>query len=164
MSCVRKGSNELTTLKVDKITPTDDVDIAETMNSYFSSVFISEDYANFPEYDNTVDMKLSIIHCKTSEISHPLRNLNPNKSPWSDLLLPRVMKECAAEMADSLYLLVNRSFSSGQVPLAWRKADIVPIHKKGKKSSKENYLTSIACKVGEKIVKSSGQEIPSIWW
>lgn len=42
------------------------------------------------------------------------------------------MKECAAEIADSHCSLLNRFFTSCQVPLAW-KINIVPIHKKGKK-------------------------------
>ena len=72
MSSVRKRSNELMTLKVDDATLTDDLDIAETMKSYFSTVFTTEDHANFPEYDNIVDLKLSklisVVAC------HILRN------------------------------------------------------------------------------------------
>ena len=78
---MRKGSNELTALKVDGVTLTDDLEIAESMNSYFSTVFKSEDYGNFPEYSNVVDSKLSTIFCNTNEVSHLLRNLNPHKSP-----------------------------------------------------------------------------------
>ena len=48
-------------------------------------------------------------------------------------------------------------YATGSVPYAWKQADIVPIHKKGPKTDRENYrqipLTSIACKVCEKIVK-----------
>ena len=59
MSSVRKRPNELTTLKVDDTTLTDDLDIAETMKSYFSTVFATEDHANFLDYYNIVDLKLS---------------------------------------------------------------------------------------------------------
>ena len=41
---MRKGSNELTALNVDDVTLMDDLEIAESMNSYFSAVFTSEDY------------------------------------------------------------------------------------------------------------------------
>lgn len=69
VSSARTGSqSELTTLKVDDITLANDLDIAETMNSYFSTMFASEDYANFPEYDNIVDLQLSNIHCNTNEV------------------------------------------------------------------------------------------------
>ena len=86
MSCVHKRSNELTTLKVDDATLTDDLDIAETMNSYFSTVYTTEDRANFPEYDNIMDLKLSNIDFNTNEVCRVLKNSNPNKSPGPDTL------------------------------------------------------------------------------
>lgn len=49
-----------------------------------------------------------------------LRKLNPNKSPEIDLLSPHIMKECTAVIADSPCLPLNRSFLSGQAPLAWK--------------------------------------------
>ena len=66
---MHKGSNELTALKVDDVTLTDDLEIAESMNSYFSTVFTSEDYENFPAYSNVVDSKLSTILCNPNEVS-----------------------------------------------------------------------------------------------
>ena len=52
--------------------------------------------------------------------------------------------------------MINKSFSVGLLPDEWKHADITPLHKKGSKSSRENYRpispTSIACKIGEKIV------------
>ena len=52
--------------------------------------------------------------------------------------------------------MLNKSFSAGQLPEDWKRAVITPLHKKGAKSSRENYrpisLTSIVCKIGEKIV------------
>ena len=47
VSFARKGSNELTALKVDDVTLTDDLEIAGSMNSYFSTVSTSvEKYSN----------------------------------------------------------------------------------------------------------------------
>ena len=47
----------------------------------------------------------------------------------------------------------------GQLPEDWKRADITPLHKKGPKFLRENYrpisLTSIVCKIGEKIVFDS---------
>jgi len=51
--------------------------------------------------------------------------------------------------------MVNKSFSIGLLPDEWKQADITPLHKKGPKFSRENCpisLTSIPCKIGEKIV------------
>ena len=148
---------ELVSLKVDKSTLTDDLSIAESMNSYFSSVFTTEDYHNFPSIELKVVNKLSRIHCSTKELEALLTNLNTYKSPRPDLIPPRILKECAKGLAPSLCALLNISFSSGQLPSGWKLANITPIHKKGPKNCRENNrqisLTSIVCKLGEKNVK-----------
>lgn len=128
------------------------------MRSYFSTVFTADDHASFPEYDNIVYLKSSDIYCNINEVCRVLRNSNPNKSNGPDTLWLHDMKECAAEIAYSHCSLLNRFFTSGQVPSAWKIANIVPIHKKGKKSWIENYrhvsLTSMSCKVREKLLIS----------
>ena len=65
---MRKGSNELTALKVDDVTLTDDLEIAGRMNSYFSTVFRSQDYGNFPVYSNVVASKSSTVLCNTNKV------------------------------------------------------------------------------------------------
>ena len=61
------------------------------------------------------------------------------------------------EIASPFCSFLNISFSAGEVPYTWKIANIVPVHKKGRKDYRENYrqisLTSVACKVSEKIVK-----------
>ena len=99
---------------MDVVTLTDDLEIAESMNSYFSTVFTSEDYGNFSEYSNVVEFKSSTIFCNTNEVSHLLSNLNPHKSPGTDHLSPRVLKECAIEIASPFCSFLNKSFSAGE--------------------------------------------------
>ena len=126
------------------------------MNSYFSSVFTTEDYVNFPTQDCIFDKKLANIDCSVNEVKRHLLKLKPNKSPGPDHIAPCILKSCAPELAPSLTYMVNKSFSVGLLPDEWKHADITPLYKKGSKSSRENYrpisLTSIACKIGEKIV------------
>lgn len=114
---------------------------------------MSEDYGNFPEYSKVVD---SAISCNTNEVSHLLRNLNPHKTLGPDHLSPHVLKQCPIEIALPFCLSLNRSFSAGKVLYAWNIANIVAVHKKGRKDYRENYhqnsLTPVACKVSEKIV------------
>ena len=51
-----------------------------------------------------------------------------------------------------------KSFSTGKLPHLWKLANITPLFKKGSKTDRNNYrqisLTSIVCKIAEKIVKS----------
>ena len=80
--------------------------------------------------------------------------LKPNKSPGPDNIAPCVLRERASELAPSLAHILNKSFSSGLLPNEWKCPDIRPLHKKGSKSLKDRpiSLTSIVCKIGEKIV------------
>lgn len=96
---MRKGSKERTALKVDDVTLTHDLEIAENMNSYFSAVFTLEDHGNFPVCSDVVASKLLTILCNTNEFSRLLRNLNPHWSPGPDHLPPSVLEECANEIA-----------------------------------------------------------------
>ena len=159
VNSIRKGTNDLVPLKENNTTLMDDLSIAESMNSYFPAVFTSESFTNFPVFNNVVNSKLLSIVCDASEISDILKNLNAYKSPGLDHLPPHVLKECAVVLALSLCKLMNASFTTGSVPHAWKQADIVPIHKKWPKTNRESYrqvsLTSIACKVCEKIVKKA---------
>ena len=45
-------------------------------------------------------------------------------SSGPDQLSPRVLKECAVELAPSLCSLFNSSFDTGQVPLSWKITDL----------------------------------------
>ena len=127
--------------------------------TFLNCVYALEDCGNLPTHADVVDSKLSTTFCNANEVSHLLRNRNPNKSPDSDHLPPQILKECALGIAPFLRLLLNRSLLAGEVPYPWKIAKIVPVHKKGGKDCRQNYrqisLTSIACnyKVSEKIVK-----------
>ena len=130
------------------------------MHSYFSSVFYIWVLHKFSNIQQSCWLWV-IDHCLQ-------RNWNFTYSERLQVprahLPPRVLKECTAEKAPSFSIVLNKSLTTGSLRYAWRQADIVPTHKKGSKTDKENYgqisLTSIACKVCEKIVK---QRVINFW-
>lgn len=80
----RKGTNNLVLLKVDNEEIIDDLDIAESMNTFFSSVFTEESFEVFPVIDSVVDDELCDIVCTTEEVERLLKNLDATKSPGPD--------------------------------------------------------------------------------
>ena len=74
------------------------------MNDFFSSVFTSEDWDNFPEFEYVTNSKLSNILCNTKEVEKLLKNLNIYKSPGPDSLPPRILKECASVITSLFFL------------------------------------------------------------
>ncbi|CAM5114789.1 unnamed protein product, partial [Eretmochelys imbricata] len=76
-----------------------------------------------------------------------------------DELHPRVLKELAAVIAEPLAIIFENSWRTGEVPDDWKKANVVPIFKKGKKEDPGNYrpvsLTSVPRKIMEQVLKES---------
>lgn len=100
---------------------------------------MSEDCENFPEFDYIINKKLSNIYCNVNEVEKLLKNLNAYKSPGPDDLSPHILRECAPELSSPLSTLINKSFSTGQLPYNWKLPNITPLFKKGRKSRRNNY-------------------------
>ena len=88
-----------------------------------------------------------------------LMKININKSPGPDQVHPRVLKECAKELAVPLTMLYRASLDGGSLPTAWKDGNITPLFKKGSRANVNNYrpvsLTAVCCKIFEKNVRNA---------
>ena len=71
---LREGNKEIT----------DEYDIAQEMNCYFSY----HEQSILPEFDNFIDDKLSNILCNANEVENHLKELNAHKSQGPDMISP----------------------------------------------------------------------------
>ncbi|CAM4500705.1 unnamed protein product [Lepidochelys kempii] len=88
-----------------------------------------------------------------------LKKVDEHKSMGPDALHPTVLKELADVIAEPLAIIFENSWQLGEVPDNWKKANVVPIFKKGKKEDPGNYrpvsLTSVPGKIMEQVLKES---------
>ncbi|BHF68997.1 hypothetical protein SprV_0301203800 [Sparganum proliferum] len=110
-----------------------------------------------PDYDFDEGPKIESVSFDEATVRKELMTLNESKSPGPDDIPPKLLKELAAELAKPLSMLFQASFEAGCLPADWKSARITPLHKGGSKASANNYrpisLTSICCKLMEKIIK-----------
>ncbi|KGL72764.1 RNA-directed DNA polymerase from mobile element jockey, partial [Tinamus guttatus] len=85
-----------------------------------------------------------------------LRKLNTHRSMGPDGMHPRVLQELAEVIAKPLSIIFERSWRTGEVPEDWKKANVMPVFKKGKKEDPGNYrpvsLTSVPGKPMERLI------------
>jgi len=85
-----------------------------------------------------------------------LSNLDTHRPMGPNGMHPRVLRELADVIAETLSIIFERSWRTGEVPEDWRKASVTPIFKKGKKEDRGNYrplsLTSIPGKMIEHLI------------
>src|SRR6218665_1520442 len=122
-----------------------------------------ENLGNIPEPKQTCldsgNGLAQIIFTKENVVEQ-LKRLKTDKSPGIDELRPKFLHEVREEIEElALALIFNKSMQTGDVPQEWRDALIVPWFKKGNRSDPCNYrpvsLTSVVCKVMERIVKDN---------
>ena len=132
---------------------------ANILNRQFVSVFTKEDTANIPDKGPSPYASMEGITVTPNGVEKLLRDLKPDKATGPDMIPARLLKQLSAEIAPALALVFQSSLDCGRVPRDWTMAHVVPLFKKGDKSTASNYrpvsLTSICSKVMEHILHSN---------
>jgi hypothetical protein len=138
-------------------------EMVKEFNSYFSSVFTSENTSFIPEsmqmFHGPEEVSLSDLDITKKMIRDKLTKIRLDKASGDDGISSRVINELQVELVEPLFIIFRKSLQSGEIPLDWRTANVSPIHKKGGRGSVGNYrpvsLTSLISKIMESLLKNS---------
>lgn len=157
----RGGSNYPNKFELNNVKYTDGNSISSAFNYFFKSVFIHS------SHDSTINSclinnnyiphdMLSCIEVNEDIVNKLLCSLDRSKGAGSDGIPPLLLSSCAESLALPIYLLFRFSLNECVFPSVWKKAQVVPIHKKGSRSLIDNYrpISILNCisKVFEKLV------------
>ena len=92
-------------------------------------------------------------------VSNLLHHLGTHRSMGLDGMYPRVLRELVELLTKPLSIIYQQSWLTREVPVDWKLANVIPIHKKGWKEDAGNYrpvsVTLLSGKVIEHIVLSA---------
>ena len=155
--------NKISSLEVNSSITTNQQEIVEEFNDFFSKVGlklaknIDNSSHNFKEYLGSPQPQ-SILISKTNvtEITGIINKLKNNKSPGYDSYNVRFLKLCSPVISSTLCNIFNNMVKSGIYPDDLKIAKVVPIYKSGDSTKCTNYrpisVLSLINNVFEKIL------------
>ena len=137
----------------------DDKDKAQAFNEFFGFASkVDDSNAKLPISSNPIpgNITLSEISITEQKVKDQIGILKVNKSFGPDQLSPKFIKIGGYALVRPLTILFNKSLECGIIPKIWKKANVIPIHKKESKSILSNYrpvsLLSVLIKIMERII------------
>ena len=154
-NAVWQGIKTITDYKQKPASSSDDPTLPNQLNKF---------YARFDEANDTpitVPMHLPTelpppFVIQEAEVKKLLSKQNPRKASGPDGVSTATLRNCSEQLAPVLTGIYNDSLRQGKVPSCFKASIIVPVPKKAKVSSLNDYrpvaLTSVAMKVFERLV------------
>ena len=117
-------------------------------------MLLNKNSSKFPSHlHHWTGNHLSSVNFCQDDIAKIIQNLDPNKAHGHDNIS---IKNSGFSICKPLEMVFKQCIETGVFPSEWKKANIVPIHKKGDKQTLENYrivpLLSICGKILERLL------------
>ena len=164
-------SNNIKTITYENKTFTDDADIANTFNKYFTSVskkYLNKEKSLSPnqkKLEAFISTKLpkgnifNIPYITEDFVYTFLTSLDNNKATGIDNISSKIVKISAPVITKQLTDICNHSIRNSCFPSIWKKARVTPLHKRNSTDDPENYrpisILPLLSKVLEKHVHNS---------
>ena len=131
---------------------------AETFNSFFAEqCSLMNNSSKLPStFLKGTDKFIPSIAFSSSDITRIIQDLDPNKVHGHDMISIPMLEIWGESISKPLEIILNSCIEKGQFPNGWKKATVVPVHKKGHKQVLRNYrpvsLLPICGKIFERLI------------
>ena len=131
---------------------------ANILNSFLvrQCILVPNNSALLSEFTYKTEERIHSITFGESDITEIIRVLDVNNAHGHDNILVRMIKLHTNSVVNPLTLTFQDSMAAGTFPTQWKRANIVPIHKKNDKQIVSNYrpvsLLPICSKIFEKLI------------
>ena len=100
--------------------------------------------------------KIDTLNFSNNDFEKIIQNFVPNKPHGHDKISIRMIKICGKSICKPLQIIFSQCIDTGSFPLEWKKANVVPVHKKGDKQCLKNYrpvsLLPVCGKIFERLI------------
>ena len=130
---------------------------ADILNKYFvEQCCMIATGSSLPNFRPRCNFILENINIDREKVLKLIRGLDSKKASGCDNISVFMIKICDISIVEPLCLIFEKCLETGTYPSIWKKANIIPVHKKESRQNKKNYrpisLLPIFGKVFEKIL------------
>ena len=129
-----KVRDDITEMRINEsITSCDELEVAEALNTYFVSIFTTEDRTHIPNLEeNTYKRDIFISENRVERL---LSSIEQQKSQGPYEIHLTILKILLRKLSYSLTIIFRENFRNFEVPEDWKLANLTPIHKRVPKFS-----------------------------
>ena len=123
-----------------------------------------------PAFTPKCNKILSSVGIDRLKVLSLIRSLDSKKAHGSDDLSIAILKICDLAIVQPRSLIYKKCLGSGKYPSLWKKANVLPIHKKGSRQLKKNYrpisMLPVCGKLFEKLIFDEIYDhlVKTIYW
>ena len=130
---------------------------ANLFNNFFSSICTPiQNTSILPPFLHRTNARITSFYVTKEDILLIIKNLDSSKAHGWDNISIKMIKICGESITVPLKIIFEQSLKENKFPEVWKKANIVPVHKKEDKNLIKNYrpvsLLPIFSKIYERVI------------
>ena len=135
---------------------TDSSSKSKILNKQFKSVFTPLSLDETPKLPGQPFPPINDMRFTEHGVYKVIDGISTSKSSGPDGIPGKLLQSLAKELTPVLRFIFEQSLLTGDLPIDWTRANVIPVFKKGSKLQAVNYrlvsLTCITCKFFEHII------------